>query len=78
MFELLDNNMKEIREENVVKVVMDVASNLITSPCVTHFLDLVLENIGELLVFYNTIANANTNYDTTRPTMTRFATSYLI
>ena len=72
MFELLDNIVEEVREENVVQVVMDGASNLVVagrklmekrtklfwSPCAAYCLDLVLEDIGELPVFYNTIVNA--------------------
>ncbi|RDY02322.1 hypothetical protein CR513_14231, partial [Mucuna pruriens] len=72
MFELLDSIVEEIGEENVVQVVMDGAANLVTagrmlmekrtklfwSSCAAHCLDLVLEDIGELPVFYNTIANA--------------------
>ncbi|RDX73953.1 hypothetical protein CR513_46355, partial [Mucuna pruriens] len=71
IFELLDNIVEEIREENVVQVVTDDASNLVAvgrmlmekrtklfwSPCVAHCLVLVLEDIGELPIFYNTIAN---------------------
>nr|KYP34797.1 hypothetical protein KK1_044202 [Cajanus cajan] len=72
MFELLDNIVEEIGEEHVVQVVTDGASNLVAagqmlmekrtklfwSPCAAHCLDLILEDIGELPVFYNTIANA--------------------
>jgi len=72
MFELLDNMVEEIGEEHVVQVVTDGASNLVAagrmlmekrtklfwSPCAAHCLDPVLEDIGELLVFYNTISNA--------------------
>ncbi|XP_028753001.1 uncharacterized protein LOC114712623 [Neltuma alba] len=72
MFELLDNMIEEIGEDNVVQVVTDGASNLVAagkmleekrkklfwSPCAAHCLDLVLEDIGQLPVFYNTITNA--------------------
>ncbi|XP_028806378.1 uncharacterized protein LOC114761216 [Neltuma alba] len=72
LFELLDNIVEEIGEDNVVQVVTDGASNLVAtgkmleekrkklfwSPCAAHCLDLVLEDIGQLPVFYNTITNA--------------------
>jgi len=72
MFELLDSMVEEIGEDHVVQVVTDGASNLVAagrmlmekrtklfwSPCAAHCLDLVLEDIGELPVFYNTISNA--------------------
>ncbi|XP_028755565.1 uncharacterized protein LOC114714940 [Neltuma alba] len=72
MFELLDNLVEEIGEDNVVQVVTDGASNLVAagkmleekrtklfwSPCAAHCLDLILEDIGQLPVFYNTITNA--------------------
>lgn len=72
MFELLDNIVEEVGEENVAQVVTDGASNLVAagrklmekrtklfwSLCAAHCLDLVFEDIGELPVFYNTIANA--------------------
>ncbi|RDY01115.1 hypothetical protein CR513_15590, partial [Mucuna pruriens] len=62
MFELLDNIVEEIGEENVVQVVTDSTSNLVAarrmlmekrtklfwSSCAAHCLDLVLEDIGEL------------------------------
>ncbi|RDX92334.1 hypothetical protein CR513_25546, partial [Mucuna pruriens] len=80
MFKLLDSIVEEIGEENVVQVVMDGATNLVTvgrmlmekrtklfwSPCAAHCLDLVLEDIGELL-----------GRELARPAVTRFATSYL-
>ena len=70
MFELL--NSEEIGEDNVVQDVTDGASNFVAagkmleekrtklfwSPCAAHCLDLILEDIGELPVFYNIIANA--------------------
>lgn len=72
MFELLDSMVEEIGEDNVVQVVTDGASNLVAagklleakrkklfwSPCAAHCLDLILEDIGQLPVFFNTIANA--------------------
>jgi len=72
MFKLLDSVVEEIGENNVVQVVTDGASNFVVArrmlkekritlfwyPCATHYLDLILEDIGKLLVFYNTIANA--------------------
>ena len=72
MFELLDSMVEEIGEDNVMQVVTDGASNFVKagkmlenkrtklfwSPCATHCLDLILEDNGQLLVFYNTIANA--------------------
>jgi len=33
-------------------------TKLFWSPCVAHCLDLILEDIGQLSVFYNIIANA--------------------
>lgn len=65
MFELLDSVIEEIGEDNVVQVVTDGASNFVAagkmleekrtklfwSPCAAHCLDLILEDIGELLVF---------------------------
>jgi len=72
MFELLDFVVEEIGEDNVVQVVIDGASNFVAagkmleekrtrlfwSPCAAHCLDLILEDIGQLPVFYNIIANA--------------------
>jgi len=59
-------------EDNVVQVMTDGTSNFVTvgkkleekrtklfrSPCAAHCLDLILEDIGELSVFHNTIVNA--------------------
>nr|KYP36880.1 hypothetical protein KK1_041956 [Cajanus cajan] len=73
MFELLDSIFKEFGEEQVVQVVTNRASNLVAagqllmekrtklfwSPCAAHCLDPVLEDIVELPILYNTIANAN-------------------
>jgi len=71
MFELLDYMVKEIGEDNVLQVMTDGASNFVAakkllekrtksfwSRCVDHCLDLILEDIGQLQIFYNTIANA--------------------
>ncbi|XP_031254301.1 uncharacterized protein LOC116112286 [Pistacia vera] len=72
MFELLDSVVEEIGEEHVVQVVIDGASNYVAagrmlekkrrklfwSPCVAHCLDLILEDIGKITVFYDTIAKA--------------------
>ncbi|XP_027342020.1 uncharacterized protein LOC113854897 [Abrus precatorius] len=72
MFELLDSMVDEIGEENIVQVVTDGASNLVAagkileekrtklfwSPCAAYCLDLMLEDIGELPIFYATITNA--------------------
>ncbi|BAU03786.1 hypothetical protein VIGAN_UM180000, partial [Vigna angularis var. angularis] len=72
MFELLDSMVDEIGEEYVAQVVTDGASNLVAagrmlmekrtklfwSPCATHCLGLILEDIGKLPVFYNNIPNA--------------------
>ena len=71
-FELLDFVVEEIAKDNVVQVVTDDASNFVAvgkmlgekrtklfwSPCAAHCLDLILEDIGKISVFYNTIANA--------------------
>jgi len=37
---------------------MEKRTNLFWSPCATHCLDLVLDDIGNLMAFYNTISNA--------------------
>jgi len=78
MFELLDSMVEEIRKDNVVQVVIDGTFNFVAvgkmleekrkklfwSPSLTHFLNLILEDIGQLpvfyklLVFYNTLQNA--------------------
>ncbi|KAJ0080482.1 hypothetical protein Patl1_24494 [Pistacia atlantica] len=72
MFELLDSVVEEIGEEHVVQVVTDGASNYVAagrmleekrrklfwSPCAAHCLDLILEDIGKIAVFYDTIAKA--------------------
>ncbi|WOL00998.1 hypothetical protein Cni_G09711 [Canna indica] len=72
MFELLDSMVDEIGEENVAQVVTDSASALVAvgkklmekreglfwTPCAAHCLDLVLEDIGNLPVFFNTIGKA--------------------
>ncbi|XP_031258298.1 uncharacterized protein LOC116116350 [Pistacia vera] len=65
-------SLKEIGEEHVVQVVTDGASNYVAigrmlekkrrkpfwSPCAAHCLDLILEDIGKITVFYDTIAKA--------------------
>jgi len=78
MFELLDSMVEEIRKDNVVQVVIDGTFNFVAvgkmleekrkklfwSPSLTHFLNLILEDIGQLpvfyklSVFYNTLQNA--------------------
>ncbi|XP_031284359.1 uncharacterized protein LOC116143083 [Pistacia vera] len=72
MFELLDSVVEEIGEEHVVQVVTDGVSNYVAagkmlkekrrklfwSPCAAHCLDLILEDIGKITVFYDTIAKA--------------------
>jgi len=77
MFELLDSVVEEIGKDNVVQVVTDGASKFVTarkmleekrtklfwSPCAAHCLDLILEDIDQLLVFYNTIANAKKDHN---------------
>ncbi|XP_028803310.1 uncharacterized protein LOC114758444 [Neltuma alba] len=63
--------IEKIGEDNVVQVVTDGASNLVAAgkmleekrtklfryPCAAHCLALVLEDIGQLPIFYNTITN---------------------
>ncbi|GMQ03740.1 hypothetical protein CsSME_00049421 [Camellia sinensis var. sinensis] len=72
LFEMLDDIVNEIGEENVVQVVTDSASayvgagrlleekrtKLFWSPCAAHCLDLMLSDIGELTVFKDTIIKA--------------------
>ncbi|RDX85555.1 hypothetical protein CR513_33238, partial [Mucuna pruriens] len=61
MFELLDNIVEEIGSANLVtdrRMLMEKRTKLFWSPCAAHCIDLVLEDIRELLVFYNIIANA--------------------
>ena len=63
MFKLLDYVVEEIGKDNVVQVVTNGASNFVAtrkmlekrtklfwSPCAAHCLDLILEDIGQLLV----------------------------
>ncbi|RDX92309.1 hypothetical protein CR513_25577, partial [Mucuna pruriens] len=40
------------------RMLMEKRTKLFWSPCAAHCLDLVLEDIRELSVFYNTIVNA--------------------
>ena len=72
LFELLDSLVEEIGEENVVQVVTDSASayvaagellmekrkKLFSSPCAAHCIDNMLEDIGELPIFKDTIKKA--------------------
>ncbi|XP_050207472.1 uncharacterized protein LOC126656891 [Mercurialis annua] len=72
LFEMLDGLVEEIGEENVVQVVIDSASayvkagdllmekrkKLFWSPCAAHCIDNILEDIGELLMFKDTIKKA--------------------
>ena len=69
LFELLDSLVEEIGEENVVQVVTDSASayvaagellmekskKLFWSPCAAHCIDNMLEDMGELPIFKDTI-----------------------
>ncbi|XP_028113725.1 uncharacterized protein LOC114311754 [Camellia sinensis] len=68
LFEMLDDIVNEIGEENVVQVVTDSASayvrvgrlleekrtKLFWSPCAVHCIDLMLNDISELTVFKDT------------------------
>ncbi|KAG4965835.1 hypothetical protein JHK85_040810 [Glycine max] len=64
LFQLLDSIVEGIGEKNVVQVVTDGASNLVAAgkklleKITSHCIDLILEDIGELPVLYNTIDNA--------------------
>ncbi|KAL4365105.1 hypothetical protein AHAS_Ahas07G0072800 [Arachis hypogaea] len=72
LFELLDDVVEEIDEHNVVQVVTDNGSNyvlagkllmekrpnLFWTPCATHYLDLMLEDIGKLPLIKKTIKRA--------------------
>jgi Protein of unknown function (DUF 659) len=72
LFELIDDVIEEIGEENVVQVVMDSASayvcagqllmekrkKLFWNPCAAHCMDLILEDIGEVQIFRDTIRKA--------------------
>lgn len=76
MFELHDNIVWDISEENFVQVITDGASiyvvvcrmlekkqtKLFWSPCVTHCIDFIFQNNGKIIVFYNTIAKVITNF----------------
>ncbi|XP_050222226.2 uncharacterized protein LOC126672323 [Mercurialis annua] len=69
LFEMFDGLVEEIGQENVVQVVTDSASayvkagnllmekrkKLFWSPCAAHCIDNILEDIGELLMFKDTI-----------------------
>ena len=64
--------MQEIGEKNVVQVVTDSASTYVLAgeklmekrckifwnPCATHFIDLMLHDIGDLFMHANTIKKA--------------------
>ena len=72
MFELLDSLVEEIEEENIVQVVTDSVSayvgagrlleekrkHLFWSPCAAHCLDLILSDIGNIPIFFNTLGKA--------------------
>ena len=71
MFKYLDNMVEEIGEENVVQVITNNASNYVNpgtrlmekrirlwTPCPTHCIDLMLEDVGELNVHTNTLLQA--------------------
>ncbi|XP_058003663.1 uncharacterized protein LOC110645316 [Hevea brasiliensis] len=74
MFELLDRIVERVGEANVVQVVTDNASNCVLArkllqvkhphlywtPCAAHCLDLILEDIGKIPKFHNTIKRAVT------------------
>ncbi|XP_043703201.1 uncharacterized protein LOC122653288 [Telopea speciosissima] len=69
LFELLDSRIEEIGEENVVQVVTDNASNYVAAgrllmekrkklywtPCATHCLDLMMEEIGNIKIYKSVI-----------------------
>ncbi|RDX64150.1 hypothetical protein CR513_57326, partial [Mucuna pruriens] len=104
-FELLDSIVEEIREENVVQVVTNDASNLVAvgrmlmekrtklfwSPCAAHCLDLVLSTLESfqysiiplpmqrksLPTYIGIHGQYSKGRELARPTVTRFATSYL-
>ncbi|KAJ4979567.1 hypothetical protein NE237_010347 [Protea cynaroides] len=70
LFQLLDKKIEEIGEENVVQVITDNTANykvvgtllmnkrsqLYWTPCASHCIDLMLEDIGNLKLFKGTIA----------------------
>ena len=72
MFTYLDDVVEEIREENVVQVIPDNASNYVNAgmrlmekrrrlwwtPCAAHCIDLMLEDIGKVNVHDTTLARA--------------------
>jgi len=68
LFEILDNVVKEIGEENVVQVIIDNGSNYVLdgklleektpsllTPYVVHWIDLMFEDIGKLPLIKKTI-----------------------
>ncbi|KAH1214893.1 hypothetical protein GmHk_13G036158 [Glycine max] len=72
LFELLDAIVEEVGEENIVQVVIDNGSNYVLAgklledkrkhiywtPCATHCIDLMLEDIGKLPLIRKTIRRA--------------------
>ncbi|XP_058006708.1 uncharacterized protein LOC110645315 [Hevea brasiliensis] len=74
MFERFDRIVERVGEANVVQVVTDNASNCVLAgkllqvkhphlywtPCAAHCLDLILEDIGKMPKFHNTIKRAVT------------------
>ncbi|KAJ9698985.1 hypothetical protein PVL29_007853 [Vitis rotundifolia] len=72
MFKYLDEVVEEIGEENVMQVITDNASNYVNAgmrlmekmrklwwtPCATHCIDLMLEDIGKLNVHATTLSRA--------------------
>ncbi|CAM8892599.1 unnamed protein product [Rhodiola kirilowii] len=69
LFQLLDNMVEEIGEENVIQIVTDNASNYVKAgkllmakraslywtPCAAHCIDLMLEDIGKLPTITNAL-----------------------
>jgi len=72
LFEMIDSIVEEIGEENVVQVVTNSAAayvsmgrhleekrkGLFWSPCAAHCIDLILEDIGQIAAFWNTLTKA--------------------
>ena len=72
LFNLLDDVVEEVGEENVIQVVTDNASNykkagellmekrkrLWWTPCAAHCIDLILEDIGKLPQHRNALSKA--------------------
>ena len=73
LFQLIDSLVQEIGEENVVQVVTNSASTYVSAgeklmekrrkifwnPYAAHCIDLILHDIGDLLVHANTIKKKN-------------------